>query len=127
MSMEIVEEVEPLWLSNYEALQHLSEQKERRGNKRTAQSVLTIEFECLEYLSACPSASLTEDKLKGLLGHLSGLKVTKLERLMLCNALPSTAVEFHAIVEECEERFGQDEIESVLDFIKRNVLEHAGE
>jgi DNA-directed RNA polymerase subunit F len=118
--MEIVDDRGPL-LCDWEVLQHLCEQRDARSTRRTSQSVLTIEFECIEYLKAAPSGPLSKEQVNGLLQFLAAKELTKLERLMIVNQLPKTAVHFHVIVEECEERFADDEIEQILEVIRETV------
>ena len=45
---------------------------------------------------------------------LHEFKLTKAEKLQIVNLLPRTMVEFYLIVEECEDRFGEDEVERIL-------------
>ncbi len=48
---------------------------------------------------------------------LHKFKLTKAEKLQVINLLPRTMVEFYLIVEECEDRFGEAEVESILQHI----------
>lgn len=46
--------------------------------------------------------------------YLHELKLTKAEKLQIVNLLPRTMVEFYLIVEECEDRFGEEQVEAIL-------------
>jgi hypothetical protein len=41
-------------------------------------------------------------------------QLTKTEKLQIINLVPRSLVEFYLIVEECEERFSDDQIEEIL-------------
>jgi hypothetical protein len=45
---------------------------------------------------------------------LHEFKLTKAEKLQTVNLLPRTMVEFYLIVEECEDRFGEVDVERIL-------------
>lgn len=100
-------------LSNFEVLQHLSEQKTKRSQQSLVnnnvngtnhqQNVRTIEFECLSYLrsngedlspgssilsSVSSSSRPVEAIFEDLVGFLSTLELTKGERLQIVNLLP---------------------------------------
>jgi hypothetical protein len=74
--------------------------------------VLTINFELTQYLQA--HGTVSTRTVARFLHELARFQLTKAERLVLVNLRPRTLVEFHAVVEECEERFGEDEIETIL-------------
>lgn len=46
--------------------------------------------------------------------YLHELKLTKAEKLQIVNLLPKTMVEFYLIVEECEDRFGEEQVQAIL-------------
>lgn len=79
---------------------------------------MTIEFEVLEYLKSS-SSTLDLPQIESMLTQLSKCKLSKTERLQLINLLPKSLVEFHAVVEECEERFSVQEMESILSILNK--------
>ncbi|MBW0500860.1 hypothetical protein O181_040575 [Austropuccinia psidii MF-1] len=53
-------------------------------------------------------------------GRVNGL--TKAERLQICDLAPTEVVEFHLIIEECDSRFTEEEIEEMLSLVKASLL-----
>lgn len=48
---------------------------------------------------------------------LKSYDLTRMEKLQIVNLVPRSEVEFFAIVEECEDRFSEDQIAQVLDYV----------
>lgn len=60
---------------------------------------------CLEKSAA---GSLTSaESFKDLMVYLNGLKLMKVEKLQIVNSLPRSMVHLYALVEECDQRFGE--------------------
>lgn len=59
----------------------------------------------------------TAEAVEQLMKFLLDFKLTKAEKLQIVNLLPRTMVEFYLIVEECEDRFSEEEVERILNFI----------
>lgn len=57
---------------------------------------------------------LSEERFQKLMEYLAKLSLTKAEKLQVVNMLPKTQVEFYLIVEECEERFTNEQVDKVL-------------
>lgn len=117
--MEIIE-TPPVLLCNAEVLACLSSSNTHNtttinSKKRSPQNVLTIDFEVAQYLH---STSPPPPHTPALLDRLSQWPLTRAERLMLVNLRPQSVVEFYVIVEECEERFAEDQIEAILAIFK---------
>jgi len=108
------------WLSNYEVLDHLTKQKERREKlnselkhpPRTAGNIMTIEYEVsefqiliifgqfyktLSYLNGTPSKHLSGEKLRELMEYLLQFSLTKAEKLQIINLLPRSPVELYLV------------------------------
>lgn len=124
--MQILEARSAL-LSNWEVYSLLQQQKDERvlHDKRTrtktkiCQNLCTIQFEICEYFSTASGnsysiAQQSQEQIESLLRHFSSIALTKAEKLQILNLRPSSLLELHLIIEECEERFSQDQMEEIL-------------
>lgn len=61
--------------------------------------------------------------LRSKFGQVGGRKtgLTKAERLQICDLAPTELVEIHLIVEECESRFTDEELEEILAAVRRSL------
>ena len=94
-------------VTNYEALVHLKEMKKKLGNKQM-ENFHTVEYEIEKYLGDIPRdkvMKIVNTKFEGL---------TKFEKFQLVNIMPTSLVEMYLIIEECEERFTESEIQKML-------------
>lgn len=66
-------------------------------------------------------SSTLRSKFGQISGHPHGL--TKAERLQICDLAPTELVEIYLIIEECDSRFKEDEIEEILSLVKQNLTE----
>ncbi|KAG0152608.1 hypothetical protein CROQUDRAFT_650055 [Cronartium quercuum f. sp. fusiforme G11] len=79
--------------------------------------------------SFLPQSRQTEKSIESLLealrpfsqvgGRQNGL--TKAERLQICDLAPTEAVDIYLIIEECDLRFTEPEVEAILSHIKSNL------
>ncbi|KAH3899070.1 related to DNA-directed RNA polymerase III subunit RPC9 [Saccharomycodes ludwigii] len=63
----------------------------------------------------------TNDKFIKLLQKLNCYKLYKIEKLQLVNQLPTNFVHLYSIIEECDSRFSEQEIEQILTDIKEVI------
>jgi len=126
--MEVVRNTEA-FLSNYEVMTFLREQKQLRlGNKsRTASgpcakdrsgAVTTLVLETLSAVERTPALKQDESKITQFLDRLEKFRLTRTESLMLLNHCPTSAVEVHLMVEESEERLNEDGVQEILDIVQ---------
>jgi len=85
------------------------------------QNLLTIEFEVRNYLSQMPGGVQTPAHVTAALTALKKCPLTKAERLQMINLRPTSAVEMHLVVEECEERFSEAELDNIIHTIERTL------
>ncbi|KAL5261845.1 hypothetical protein ACHWQZ_G007522 [Mnemiopsis leidyi] len=112
-------------LSNYEVYLILketrAEQKKIRNNfaKANLRNLSTIAYETLKYfenLSPCRFSS--ENIIPDFVRSVKEYNLSKSELVQLINMRPTTHVELHAIIEECEDRYSENQIAALLDVIK---------
>ncbi|CAM0141319.1 hypothetical protein VKS41_003979 [Umbelopsis sp. WA50703] len=121
--MEIIETRAAL-LSNYEVLQLLNEriegQKQRRkedSNIEYPENLRTIQFEIKTALENSPCSTQDESQVAAFLEEMKTWRLTKGEKLQILNLRPKTPVDLHILIEECEERYGPEELEQFLELI----------
>jgi len=56
-----------------------------------------------------------QDRLKELHEELKAFKLTKAEIVQIINLQPTTQVEVHLIVDDCEERLSDEQVDALLD------------
>jgi DNA-directed RNA polymerase subunit F len=77
------------------------------------QNVQTIIYEISNYFEKC-AVQTTEEKMAHVLEGLKDLKLTKAERLQMINLWPENQIDLHVIIEECEERMSEEQLDAVL-------------
>jgi len=114
----------PPWMqlvTNFEVLQLLLEELKSRPHPRAAPPhVLKMNAQFLRYLTShcAPTCKQKKSSLKKLLAGLNGFALTKAEKLQIINLLPRSLVELHLILEECEERFSEEDMVAILKVVK---------
>ncbi|KAI8871643.1 calcitonin gene-related peptide-receptor component protein [Ramicandelaber brevisporus] len=130
--MEVVE-ARSAMLSNYEVFKLLQDQEQYQidqhnksiatGDNSTAaaaqtryqESLLMVQFQILQQLRSEPSSKQSDSCINECLERLKKYKLTKAEKLQIVNLRPASMVELHLIVEECEERFAENEMDDIID------------
>lgn len=59
------------------------------------------------------------DNFVGLMVYLNSIELEMIEKLMIMNLLPRSLVLLYAIIEECEDRFGQEKCEEIISCIDK--------
>ncbi|GAA5794978.1 RNA polymerase Rpb4-domain-containing protein [Helicostylum pulchrum] len=111
-------------ISNYEVLKLLEESQEAQKRVQNADSLVeypehlrTVQFELTEYLKETPCSTQTPEQVSDFLQALSKYDLTKAEKLQILNWRPKSTVEIYLIIEECEERFSEEDLEEMLNSI----------
>eukprot|EP00128_Syssomonas_multiformis_P018215 Colp12_sorted_trinity150504_noHs@16618 len=120
--MEVLKENVGL-LTNYEVFELIKENKEALKNKvvKGQENLLTITYEITHWLEKTPTAQQTYDGIQSFVDAIKSFNLTKAEQVMLINLRPATAVEVFLIVEECEERLNESEVEKLLELIATHL------
>jgi len=114
--MEVVKDKAAL-LSNYEVLAFLKNSANDKSRKKLGgahQQLATIVYETTKYLENTPCSFQSPEVIKQFKEEMIPFKLTKFETLQLLNQRPSTAVEVHCIIEDCEERLNEDDLVEVI-------------
>ncbi|KAG2195603.1 hypothetical protein INT46_002327 [Mucor plumbeus] len=108
-------------ITNYEVLRLLEESQEAQKQVQKAdQSVeypehlRTVQFELTEYLKETPCSTQTPEQIKHFMDAISQYELTKAEKLQILNLRPKSTVEIYLLIEECEERFTEEDLEQML-------------
>ncbi|KAK1219846.1 hypothetical protein PQX77_017423 [Marasmius sp. AFHP31] len=101
-----------------------SAQSSKRVEAVTPENLRTIQVEAIQYLSADyqPTRSQTTEGVRKLTKDLRQYDLTKAEKLQVVNLAPTTPVELYVIVEELEDRLG-DNMNSVLEHVQTSLSE----
>ncbi|VDK72450.1 unnamed protein product [Onchocerca ochengi] len=83
----------------------------------------TVIYETSKYLQETPAVSQKNIDIEKFIRAAAPFKLTAVELVQLINLRPITAVEIQLIVEECEERLNEEQIESLIAIIQENLPE----
>lgn len=131
-----------LFLSNYEVKLHLEDLKKKynwtftadddkkmrdRHRKRFTAGGINLEVvtrDTLGYFHKTPTDNYQLfDQFKELMEYLNTLDLVKAEKLQVVNQLPRQLVQLYPVVDEYNERFGEDQAQAICDKINDIVPE----
>ncbi|PTB70021.1 hypothetical protein BBK36DRAFT_46860 [Trichoderma citrinoviride] len=112
-------------LTNYEVLQHLTQQKERykQRKRRGPPNLETVVRELIQYLESHPNplsqkpSTYTPDSIPRLLERLSPYELSKGEVVMILNLRPASVAALNTVIEEMAERFSDEQQEEMVAII----------
>ena len=84
------------------------------GSCRSLQDVEVITEQATGYLDKAACAAQSREGIARFVEALQRFQLTRAEELMLINSRPRSLVELHLIVEECEERMQEEEMQELL-------------
>lgn len=127
-----IENAREAFLSDFEVLQHLLQVKEqykiadKRGKhfKKHGPNLPDLEAivrDTTTYLSQQTASRMTEANFAAIMKKLNEYELEKIEKLQIINQLPYSMVHLYAIVEECDTRFTEDQINDILATIATEV------
>ncbi|KAI9309536.1 RNA polymerase Rpb4-domain-containing protein [Cunninghamella echinulata] len=124
----IIKSARAALISNYEVLNLLKERHEYQREKQIDNPELeypehlrTIQFELTGYLEKTPVNSQTTEQINTFLKNISQYSLTLGEKLQILNLRPKSDVEIYLLIEECEERFNEEDLENMLHLIKTDL------
>ncbi|KAI8366250.1 HRDC-like protein [Blakeslea trispora] len=116
-----IKSVRAAHISNYEVLRLLEESQEMQKQAQIRDPLLqfpeqlrTVQFELNEYLKQTPVGTQSEEQVQSFLQAISKFELTKAEKLQIINLRPKSTVEIYLVIEECEERFSEEDLEQML-------------
>jgi hypothetical protein len=120
-----IEEERAKLLSNFEILEHLKEIQQQNNWRATDKKfkrsfnpdLEVITKDLSSYLSKTPAQTQTADKITQCMKDLSKYQLEKIEKLQIINSTPYSLVNLYAVIEECDQRFSEDEINDLLEII----------
>ena len=103
-------------MSNFELLEVL-----RQRTRETPVALLPhvhdpfpTELQCSDTLKKTPAGAQTKENLAKFIKAVEAFNLTPAECLNLINSKPTTDVEIHLLVEDCEKRLKESEVEDLL-------------
>lgn len=122
--MEVVKESESK-LANCEVYTLLKDIQEGKNGhskpNRNQRNLSTVVYSAVRYLDKSAASEQKEEHLSSFLPKLEAFKLTKAEKLQLLNQRPETAVELLLMIEECEDRLNDSQIDELLAIIKSTL------
>ncbi|KAI6216317.1 hypothetical protein M3Y99_01826600 [Aphelenchoides fujianensis] len=112
------------FLTNQEVLVLLKEANQAvRPKNESLQQHKTVLYESIKYLEATPAAQQSEANVRALMKEMQKFKMTPAELLQVVNLRPRNLVDIEMILEECDERYTEEQTAEMLDLIKRHLPE----
>ncbi|GAN07635.1 DNA-directed RNA polymerase III subunit RPC9 [Mucor ambiguus] len=116
-----IKSVRSALITNYEVLRLLEESQEAQKQVQKHDSSVeypehlrTVQFELTEYLKETPCSTQTPEQISNFMEAISKFELTKAEKLQILNLRPKSTVEIYLLIEECEERFTEEDLEQML-------------
>ncbi|KAL7918739.1 RNA polymerase Rpb4 domain-containing protein [Trichoderma austrokoningii] len=112
-------------LTNYEVLQHLTQQKNlyKLRKRRGPPNLETVVRELIQYLQSHPNplsqkpSTYTSNCISQLLERLSPYELSKGEVVMILNLRPASVAALNTVIEEMAERFSDEQQEDMVNII----------
>ncbi|KAI8329247.1 RNA polymerase II [Chlamydoabsidia padenii] len=115
-------------ISNYEVFDLVNErinyQKQIQlslSNVDYPEHLRTIQFELVEYMKGTPTSTQTQDQVKNFLQQMDRYSLTLGEKVQVLNLRPKSAVEIYLLIEECEERFSEEDLDNILEIVSTTL------
>ncbi|KAH7698842.1 Calcitonin gene-related peptide-receptor component protein [Aphelenchoides avenae] len=106
-------------LTNVEVLELLKEAKTKVAKPKQGGSrqYNTILYEAMKYLGETPAAVQTPAHVKKLVKALEKFKLTGAEAMQIANLRPTKPIEVQLVIEECEERLTEEQVEQLCQIV----------
>lgn len=135
--MKIIQQRDKL-LSNFEVYEHLCSvqsennwaftipQSKTKNKRKFNPQLLDLEIitrDLSQYLTKMNhnnESEINRKKLIDLMIELNNFELEVIEKLMIINSLPRSLVNLYAIIEECEDRFDQNQCEFILECVAKH-------
>ncbi|KAH3685947.1 hypothetical protein WICPIJ_003069 [Wickerhamomyces pijperi] len=130
-------------LSNFEVYQHLKQiqkdnnwdlktnkdgKKDRKVRKAFNPDLEAISRDIVSYLEKSNIQEQTEENVSNCITDLaSKFPLEKIEVLQVINSKPRSFVSLYAVVEECDQRFSEEQSQEILDIVNQYFPSEQGE
>lgn len=110
-------------LTNFEVYELLCECREvqkiqKRSGTARPRGLATLIYETLKYFEqTSPCVEYKIETVEDFVKATKAYKLTKAETVQILNSRPANAVEVQLIIEECEERLSEQQVEDLLNTI----------
>mmetsp|Transcript_71228 Transcript_71228/g.225122 ORF Transcript_71228/g.225122 Transcript_71228/m.225122 type:complete len:140 (+) Transcript_71228:91-510(+) len=91
------------------------------------QTASASETKALQFLTQSPVGGYTREGVRSFLDAIEVLQLTKAEKLQLINLRPTSAVEVHLVVEDCEERLKPEQVDNLIELVSEHLAQRAEE
>ncbi|KAJ4850391.1 hypothetical protein Tsubulata_012414 [Turnera subulata] len=106
-------------LTNFEVLDFLVSRGASKDSSRVIAPIEPSEYQVYDYLVKTVSSDLTREHVHEFLDKCKKYDLAKADILNIINIRPSQCVHLFPIVEQCEERFGDEEMKALVKLIKQ--------
>lgn len=104
-------------LTNFEVLDFLQSKGASKDPTRVLVPVSPSEFKVYDYLAESAACNQTRNIVNEFLEKSKKFKLAKAEILNIINIRPSSLVEIDSIIEQCDTRFQEEELQELVDLI----------
>ncbi|KAI3911127.1 hypothetical protein MKX01_039730 [Papaver californicum] len=104
-------------LTNLEVLNFLRARGASADPTRVIASVSPSEYQVYDYLVETAACNQTQENINEFLKSCEKFKLAKAEKLNIINIRPSTQVEIDPIIEECQKRLKDEQVEELVELI----------
>ncbi|XP_039682727.1 DNA-directed RNA polymerase III subunit RPC9 [Medicago truncatula] len=114
LEMKILEENAGA-LTNFEVLDFLRAKGASKDPSRVLAKVAMSEYKVYDYLVKTPAGSQTRESVKEYFTAIKQHDLSEAEVLNVLNIRPASEVEIYHIIEDCEERFPDEEVTEIVE------------
>ncbi|XP_054796868.1 uncharacterized protein LOC129302192 [Prosopis cineraria] len=108
-------------LTNFEVLDFLRAKGASKDPTRVLAKVSQSEYKVYDYLVNTAACDQTRENVNEFLEKCKRHDLAKAEILNILNIRPTAAVEVFPIIEKCEDRFPDEEIEEIVELVKKTL------
>ncbi|KAL5702199.1 hypothetical protein ACHQM5_027444 [Ranunculus cassubicifolius] len=104
-------------LTNFEVLEFLRSRGASTETTRVFAPIAPSEFQVYDYLVQTAACNQTIDSIDNFLKRCEKFDLAKAEKINIINIRPTSAVELDPIIEQCENRMGEEVVEELVEMI----------
>ncbi|KAI3883888.1 hypothetical protein MKX03_017352 [Papaver bracteatum] len=104
-------------LTNLEVLNFLRARGASTDPTRVIAPVSPSEYQVYDYLVETAACNQTQENINEFLNSCEKYKLAKAEKLNIINIRPATLVEIDPIIEECQDRLNEEQVEELVELI----------